>query len=107
MEWARGDVLRGIHDSVAPPRGAANRMDAFARPIRIRDCSFLPRTVETVTDALEAIERLPAHVLKTRPWQTAVKTLKFAAGARAKQPELANMAAAEIRAALLLRGWLG
>jgi hypothetical protein len=108
MDWARSDVLRGNHAGVAPPWAAANPTEAFARPIRIRDCRFLPRTMETVPDALEAILRLPLHVLNTRPWQTAVTALKFAGDARPnQQPELANMAAAEVRAALLARGWLG
>jgi hypothetical protein len=62
--------------------------------------------METVTDALTAIQGLPVGVLKSAPWQTAVKVLTSAATAKADRTELANVAAAEVRAALLIRGWL-
>jgi hypothetical protein len=106
MAWIYGDVSRERYGRIAMP-GAAALPGAFAIPIRTRDCRFLPRTMETVPEALAAIQGLPAHVLRWRSWQSALKALTYAAAAKANRSELANMAAAEVRAALLGKGWLG
>jgi hypothetical protein len=92
--------------SIVASSTAAALPGAFSSPIMTKDCRYLPQTLETVAEALAAIQGLPPQVLRWACWQTAVKSLTYAATAKANQAELVNVAAAEVRAALLVKGWL-
>jgi len=79
----------------------------FAMPVRTRNCDVLPAKMETPTEALAAIQRLPAKLLKSERWQAAVSGLTFACVTKPNDSDVANAAASELRAALLAMGWLG
>lgn len=107
MEWMTSGASRDNSGSFIMSRAASPLPGAFASPIRTRDCSFLPSTMETVPEALAAIQNLPVEILRWPRWQVAIKALTYALSAKANRAELANVAAAEVRSALLSKGWLG
>jgi hypothetical protein len=106
MEQVTRDVSRERYGIFAMSRPEPALPGAFAHPIETKDCNFLPRTLETVPEALAAIQGLPAHILKWGRWQTALKALNYAATAKTNQAEYINVAVTEIRATLLAKGWL-
>jgi hypothetical protein len=113
---AQEDTKRASSTSASSPGGdfvgkkvvpdfASATPIAFTTPIRTKGNSPMPASLATVAEAVEAIHGLPNEKQILRRWRRVLDALSRAE-ARPERPAMTDIAATELRAALLAEGWL-
>jgi hypothetical protein len=97
-----GADLDGI-EALAAPMPAASI--AFTTAIKTKGNSLLPASLATVSEAVEAIHGLPFEKQNLQRWRRVLESLARAQS-KPDRPAMTDVAATELRAALLAEGWL-